>query len=53
MNQFLAPFEQIKYFHVCPQDFSVETGGLTQTLKLKRRVIEARYQAELDGMYPP
>jgi long-chain acyl-CoA synthetase len=53
VNQDLAPFEQIKYFHLCPDDFSVETGELTQTLKLKRRVIEARYRSELDALYPP
>jgi long-chain acyl-CoA synthetase len=52
VNQDLAPFEQIKYFRICPEDFSVESGELTQTLKLKRRVIEARYRDELDGMYP-
>ncbi|MBU1740449.1 MAG: long-chain fatty acid--CoA ligase, partial [Proteobacteria bacterium] len=52
VNAELAPFEQIKYFHLCPRDFDVETGELTQTLKLKRRVIEATYRAELDAMYP-
>lgn len=52
VNAVLAPFEQIKYWHLCPRDFSVESGELTQTLKLKRRVIEANYRAELDAMYP-
>jgi long-subunit acyl-CoA synthetase (AMP-forming) len=34
-------------------DFSPETGELTPTLKLKRRVIEVKHQRLLDEMYEP
>lgn len=52
VNGGLASFETIKYYNILPQDFAVETGELTQTLKLKRRVIQKRYGALLDDMYP-
>ncbi|MEW6363978.1 MAG: long-chain fatty acid--CoA ligase [Acidobacteriota bacterium] len=51
VNERLARFEQIKKFRILPKDFSPETGELTLTMKLKRRVIEARYKDILDSMY--
>jgi long-subunit acyl-CoA synthetase (AMP-forming) len=51
VNRGLARYETIKRFHVLPHDLSVERGELTPTLKIKRKVIAARYQAEIEAMY--
>jgi len=51
VNKKLASFEQIKYFRIVPQDFSIESGDLTPTLKVKRKVVTAKYQDLLDSMY--
>jgi len=50
-NQQLARFEQIKKYCILKNDFSVETGELTPTMKLKRRVITEKYKKILDDMY--
>jgi long-chain-fatty-acid--CoA ligase ACSBG len=42
---------KIQKFTVIPADFSVETDELTATLKLKRSVVEKKYQDILDHMY--
>jgi len=34
-----------------PQEFSIETGELTPTLKIKRKVVSQRYSSVIDGMY--
>jgi len=51
VNTELASFETIKYFRILPNDFSVETGELTPTLKVKRRVINQKYKEIIDSMY--
>lgn len=51
VNAELARFESIKYFRILPIDFSVETGELTPTLKVKRRVITEKYKEIIDSMY--
>jgi len=51
VNRQLARFEQIKAFRVVEQEFTAETGELSQSLKLKRRVVEERYRHLLDAMY--
>ena len=51
VNSMLARFETIKYFRILPNDFSVETGELTPTLKLKRRIITEKYKSIIDLMY--
>jgi long-chain acyl-CoA synthetase len=51
LQQELARFQQVKKFTLLPHAFSVETGELTPTLKLRRRIIEANYRDEIDGMY--
>ncbi len=47
----LARFQQVKKFTLLPRAFSVETGELTPTLKLRRRTIESNYRDEIEGMY--
>ena len=51
VNAERSRFEQIKRFTILPRDFSMETGELTPTLKLKRRVVQQRYADELDELY--
>jgi long-chain acyl-CoA synthetase len=51
VNVRLARVEQIKDFRLLDTDFSPESGELTYTLKLKRRVIEARHAALIAAMY--
>ena len=51
LNRTLACYAQIKYFTLLANDFTVETGELTPTMKLKRSAIEARYHNVIDEMY--
>jgi len=51
-NKQLASYESIKKFHILPQDFTIEAGELTPTLKVKRKVVTQRNQADIDAMYP-
>ena len=51
VNATLASFEQIKRFTVLTHEFSIEQGEMTPTLKMKRNVIESRYQNVIDAMY--
>ena len=47
----LAQFEKIKKLALLPQEFSLEAGELTPTLKVKRRVVEQKYKALIDDLY--
>lgn len=51
LQQRLAPYEQIKRFTLLPHHFSMESGELTNTLKLKRSVVNRHYQDVIDKMY--
>jgi len=51
VNESLAHFETIKRFHLVHEEWGIETGELTPSLKLKRRVIEERYADQIAGMY--
>jgi long-chain acyl-CoA synthetase len=51
LNRSLAPFEQIKKFVLIGADFSQETGELTPTLKVKRKVVIQKYGTLLDALY--
>ena len=51
LQQQLAHYEQIKRFTLLPHAFSVERGELTNTLKIKRRVLNENYKKEIDKMY--
>ncbi len=53
VNKNLASFETIKKFVILPNEFTVETGELTPSLKVKRRVVNDRYQQMLDQLYAP
>ena len=51
INARLARFETIKQYRVLPREFSQESGELTPSLKMKRRVITDRNAALIDTMY--
>ncbi len=46
-----ARYEVPKKIAVIPSEFSIETGELTPTLKVKRRVVENRYSGVIEEMY--
>jgi len=48
----LASYETIKKFQLLKDPFTIESGELTPTLKIKRNVVEQRYQKLIDAMYP-
>lgn len=51
LQQDLAGYEKIKRFTLLPQPFTMERGELTNTLKIKRRVIYQNYAAQIQQMY--
>ncbi len=51
VNSALASFETIKRFRVVPDEWSQDTGELTPSMKLKRRVITERYSAVVSALY--
>lgn len=51
LQQTLSYYEQIKRFTLLPQPFSMENGELTNTLKLRRLVVNKNYKELIDKMY--
>jgi long-chain acyl-CoA synthetase len=51
LNAELAPFEQIKRFTLLDRELSQESGELTPTLKVKRRVITEHFGALIESLY--
>jgi len=47
----LASYETIKKFTLLKDPFTIESGELTPTLKIKRNVVEQKYQLKIDAMY--
>lgn len=48
----LANFEKIKRFTLLPNEFTIEGGELTNTLKIRRPAINAKYADAIEAMYP-
>ncbi|MEW6474875.1 MAG: long-chain fatty acid--CoA ligase [Actinomycetota bacterium] len=51
VNGEMARVEQIKKFTILPRELSVTEGELTPTLKVKRNVVTAHFEAEIEAMY--
>ena len=51
VNGSLQHHETIKKVHVVPDEWSVEDGELTPSMKLKRRVVEEKYKDAIEAMY--
>ncbi len=47
----LASYETPKKILLLEHDFSIENGDLTPTLKVRRRIVEKRYQRQIDALY--
>ncbi|MDD3322852.1 MAG: long-chain fatty acid--CoA ligase [Paludibacter sp.] len=47
----MAEYEKIKRFTLIPKSFSIETGELTNTLKVRRAVIMQKYKLQIEEMY--
>ncbi|MDQ2876965.1 MAG: long-chain fatty acid--CoA ligase, partial [Actinomycetota bacterium] len=50
-NAKLARVQQVKYWRLLPVDWTAESEELTPTLKLKRRVVHAKYADAIDSLY--
>ena len=51
VNSTLPSYETIKRFTILERDFSLESGELTPTLKVKRKAATQRYKPQIDAMY--
>jgi long-subunit acyl-CoA synthetase (AMP-forming) len=51
MNTKLARVQTIKKFVVVPKEFTIDGGELTPTMKVKRKVVNEKYKAEIASMY--
>lgn len=51
LNRDLSPFERIKRTALLPSEFTVASGELTPTLKVKRRVVEERWRTQIEELY--
>jgi len=51
VNANLANFETIKRFHLVPEEWALDSGELTPSLKLKRRVVNQKYEKEIATFY--
>ena len=51
-NERLARVQQVKRWHLLPVEWTADTEELTPTLKLKRRIVHAKYADDIDGLYP-
>ncbi|HLM76408.1 MAG TPA: long-chain fatty acid--CoA ligase, partial [Polyangiaceae bacterium] len=51
VNATLARVETVKKFRIVPRPFSIETGELTPTLKVKRKIVNKNFATEIESMY--
>ena len=51
LNKYFGKWEQIKKFTLLPKPWGIETGELTPTMKLKRKVIHSKFAKEIEGLY--
>jgi long-chain acyl-CoA synthetase len=51
VNRSLADFELLKRFAVVAEEWAIDTGELTPSMKLKRRVLNERYREQISGLF--
>lgn len=51
VNSGLARYETMKKVLIVPDEFTIESGELTPSMKLKRRVVEQRYKNKIEALY--
>ena len=51
LNRELSQYERIKRIALLPREFSVDSGELTPTLKVKRKVVEDRWRQQIERLY--
>lgn len=51
VNSRLARVQTVKKWTILPSEFTPESGELTPTMKLKRRVVNERYESQIEAMY--
>jgi len=51
VNEKLARVQTIKKFVIVPTEFSIDGGELTPTMKVKRKIVNEKYEAEIESMY--
>ena len=51
LNRGMAQFERIKKFRLLPREFTIASGELTPTMKVKRKAVEQHWAAEIDAIY--
>jgi long-chain acyl-CoA synthetase len=50
-NQAVSKAEAIRKFRILPVDFTEDTGELTPTMKVKRKVVAEKFAADIEGLY--
>ncbi|MFN3800483.1 AMP-dependent synthetase/ligase [Belliella pelovolcani] len=51
LNKYFGKWEQIKKFKLLPEAWGIESGELTPTMKLKRKVIHSKFAKEIEELY--
>jgi long-chain acyl-CoA synthetase len=51
VNESLARVEQVKKFAILARPFGIDTGELTPTMKIKRKVVAEKFAREIEAMY--
>lgn len=51
VNKELSRYEQIKKFELVPQELTIENGDITPTMKLKRRILDKKYNYIIEKLY--
>jgi long-chain acyl-CoA synthetase len=51
VNQKLAQFEKLKKLLIVPDEFTIASGEVTPSMKIKRRVLEQKYREQIDKLY--
>ncbi len=51
VNKQVADFEKVRKFRILPRDFSIETGEMTATMKVRRQNVLANFAADVEALY--